>query len=117
MRKYLRLILSNIIMLGFLYVTGYLYPDYSWSAKTLLYFTLVIHSVFCVYCINKHEEITDEMKERYTSTLWNVIDYCFDLIWVVVFIYLDYRLVFALYILQIITCGVLKHEIKEMQDS
>jgi hypothetical protein len=75
---------------------------------------LPLSIIGCIYYINNTNKIENTMKEKYTSFIWNTISYIFDAMYLIIFIYLNYKILFVMYITYILFSITLKVKINEL---
>lgn len=110
--NYLKTILINISFLIFA-LLGYFFPKYSWSIQIVL-FILTCLGIFCSLFLMKNIEILPkELKIKFDSFMYNVIDYFFDIMALLLYIYLDYKVLFFLYVIFFLSTITLKIKYKE----
>jgi len=116
MKKYLRLFIINSIAIMWLYVC-YLYPKYDWSIKAVMYVFLPLSIACLIYYISNSIEIPEKIKNQFMSLPWNIIDYIFDIIILSMLVFLDYRVIFILYIICVLFTATLKYKVIEAAGS
>jgi len=116
MNKYLSLFLSNFVMIAWLYAC-YLYPEYDWSVKAVLYIFMPVGIVGGIYYTANPDQIQQKMKSKFMSLPWNIIDYIFDAVIIAMFICLDYRVIFTLYIINVLLSATMKLKTREIAKS
>ena len=57
MKKYLEFFLYHTVLLGALYATGFIYPEYAWSIKTILYILICLTILIMIFV---HKELTEK---------------------------------------------------------
>lgn len=67
----------------------------------------------CIYYLATEHEVPKAVIEKYSSVLWNVLDYFFDAINIFMFVYVGYKAIFVLYIIQIIFSAGLKIKVNQ----
>lgn len=112
MKNCISLLITNSILLALLYVCGYLYPEYSWSIKSIFYFLIGASIIGRIYYIAKMEELTESLIIKFSSNIYNILDIVFDLLFLYVFVLLDYRLIFVLYLFDVALSITLKAKFK-----
>jgi hypothetical protein len=114
MSKYIKTILINGLILFFMYAGGYLYPEYSWFVKALLYILLPANIIGAMILLNNNDKITDKMKKKHNSTPWNILDVFIDLIFILMIVLLKYKIIFVIFIIHLIFYYALKLDIQKL---
>jgi len=109
--NYLKSILINILFLIFISF-GYVFPKYSWSIQIVLFITVCLGIFGCLILINNIDILSKELTSKFDSFTHNFIGYFFDVITLLFFIILDYRILFFLYIILFLCLIVLKKKYK-----
>lgn len=92
------LIGCNSIIIGFIYFV-YFHPEYSWFLKTILYTLSILTIVSYIVMLSNNKN--KKLKKRKSKT-YMTIDIILDVIYIFVFIIMDYKVIFVIYIILII---------------
>ncbi len=104
----LRLILFNILFLCWLRIC-YRFPEYRWSIEIVFNIMLIISIIIYIYFIINIEKLFKSMKINYDTFEYNVLHHNFNIIFIIVFVDLDYnKSTLFLYIINILFVVTLK---------
>jgi hypothetical protein len=116
MNKFLGLFLFNGIAFLWLGIC-YIFPEYNWSIKIFLYIALPSSILGSIFYIRNIKKLPESIKIRYDSLIYNIIDYLFDIIFMIILIYLNYRFIFVLYTINILFTTTLRKEYKNLKQN
>lgn len=115
MKKFINLFIYNILMLG-LIVFCIFNPEYSRAIKTYLYITLPLSIGGCMYLMNHLDELSKGCKERYKSSEYTIMDRIFDILFIIILAWAEYKLIFVLYILTALCNIALRSKFIEQEE-
>jgi hypothetical protein len=108
--KTIRMVLTDSIFLLFAYIS-YINGEYEWFFKCVMYIIISLGIISYVGILSKkslllEKECLDTVISR-KSNFYMVIDIIFDLIFISVFVFLQYKLLFVMYIIHfLLSLGV-----------
>jgi hypothetical protein len=82
-----------------------------------MYIFLPLSIACLIYYISNSIEIPEKIKNQFMSLPWNIIDYIFDIIILSMLVFLDYRVIFILYIICVLFTATLKYKVIEAAGS
>ncbi len=115
MKKFISFFATNGLMLLSLYF-AYLFPQYSWFIKSSFIIITFLSILTLIYYISDIEELPKNIKDKFDSTLYNVLDHTLDVIFLVIFILLDWRFVAISYAILVFFLVILKLEYRKSKE-
>ena len=97
------LIFQNLFTLS-VFFFGIYFQQYEWATNIIIYLLLAITIIGNILYFIFQENIFENKKnmsmldKTYGSKIYNFFDYFFDIIFVTVFVYFDYRIMFSFFI-------------------